>query len=84
MDEGVYFVVTEASLKYTAPGRYGDLLSVETSVERVGPASILFGHKVLRDPDGEHLVAGSVKIGCVGRDMKPIRLGHDIIKAMTE
>lgn len=84
MGDGVYFVVTEASLKYTAPGRYGDVLSVETSLDRVGPASLLFGHRVLRETDGEQLVAGSVKIGCVGRDMKPVRLGHDIIKAVTE
>jgi len=84
MDDGIYFVVVEASLKYTAPGRYGDVLSVETSLDRVGPVSILFGHKVLREADGEELVTGSVKIGCVGKDMKPVRLGRDIIKAVTD
>jgi acyl-CoA thioester hydrolase len=84
MDGGVYFVVTEAALKYTAPARYGDVLSVETSIEGTGPASILFGHRVMRDRDGAQLVAGSVKIGCVGADLKPVRLGHDIIEAMRE
>jgi acyl-CoA thioester hydrolase len=84
MDEGVYFVVTEVALKYTAPGRYGDVLSVETSIEGTGPASILFGHRVMRDGDGAQLVTGSVKIGCVGADLKPVRLGHDIIETMRE
>jgi acyl-CoA thioester hydrolase len=84
MDEGVYFVVTEAALKYTAPGRYGDVLSVETSVEGIGPASILFGHRVLRERDEAQLVTGSVKIVSVGSDLKPVRLGHDIMEAMRE
>jgi acyl-CoA thioester hydrolase len=84
MDEGVYFVVTDVVLKYTAPGRYGDFLSVETSIEGTGPASILFGHRVTRDSDGAQLVTGSVKIVCVGEDLKPVRLSHDIIETMRE
>ncbi len=83
MEEGIYFVVTEASLKYTAPGRYGDVLSVETTLDKVGPASILFGHRVLRESDGSQLVTGSVKIACVGGDMKPLRMGDAIIDAVT-
>jgi acyl-CoA thioester hydrolase len=33
MDEGVYFVVVEAALKYLSPGRYGDIMAIETNVE---------------------------------------------------
>ena len=84
MDEGVYFVVTEAALKYTAPGRYGDVLSVETSIDGIGPASIRFGHRVVREQDGAQLVTGSVKIGSVGADFRPVRLGHDIMETMRE
>jgi len=84
MEEGVFFVVAEATLKYKAPGRYGDVLFVETSIDRVGPASILFGHRVVREQGGEELVQGSVKIGCVGGDMKPLRISHDIMEAVTD
>jgi len=84
MDEGVYFVVAEAALKYLAPGRYGDILSVETWVEKAGPASIVFGHKVMREETGEVLVGASVRLGCVGRDMRPLRLGSDIMDALAE
>ena len=42
MDEGIFFVVAEAGLKYLSPGRYGDILAIETTVDRVGPASIVF------------------------------------------
>jgi acyl-CoA thioester hydrolase len=82
MEEGVTFVVAEASVKYLAPGRYGDILSVETLVEKAGPASIVFGHRVLREKTGEHLATAVVRLGCLGRDMKPLRLRSDIMEAI--
>jgi acyl-CoA thioester hydrolase len=84
MEEGVTFVVAEASVKYLAPGRYGDILSVETRVEKTGPASIVFGHKVLREETGEQLATAVVRLGCVGRDMRPARLRSDIMEAIGE
>jgi len=83
MDEGIFFVVAEASLKYLLPGRYGDVLTIETVVNRVGPASLVIGHRVLRGPDEELLVEGTVKLGCVGRDMKPRRLSPEITDAVS-
>jgi acyl-CoA thioester hydrolase len=84
MDEGVYFVVAEAALKYLSPGRYGDILAVETTVDRVGPASIVFRHKISRDLSGEKLVEATVKLGCVGQNMKPLRLRQNIMEAVTK
>lgn len=81
MDAGVYFVVAEASLRYHAPGRYGDQLVIETAVDRLGPASVTFGHRVLRE--GLLLVDGIVRLGCVGRDMRPLRLRRDIMDALS-
>ncbi len=84
MDEGIYFVVAEAALKYLSPGRYGDILVIETTVEKVGPASIVFRHSVIRDNTGEKLVEATVKLGCVGQDMKPLRLRQNILEAVTK
>ncbi len=84
MEEGVVFVVAEASVKYLAPARYGDILSIETHVEKAGPASIVFGHRVLREGTVEHLVTAFVKIGCVGPGMRPERLRSDIMKAIGQ
>lgn len=83
MDEGVFFVVAEAALKYLSPGRYGDILKIETIVERVGPASIVFRHAISRDLSGEKLVETTVKLGCVGRNMKPLRLRQNVLDAVT-
>lgn len=84
MDEGVFFVVADAALKYLSPGRYGDMLLIETTVGRVGPASIVFRHTISRDLSGEKLVETTVKLGCVGRDMKPLRLRKNVLEAVTE
>jgi acyl-CoA thioester hydrolase len=82
-EEGVFFVVAEAAVRYMAPGRYGDVLAVETSVDRSGPASIIFRHTVRRGNTGEGLVEATVKLGCVGSDMKPLRLRRDVMEALT-
>ena len=84
MAEGVYFVVAEAALKYLSPGRYGDILAIETTVEKVGPASIVFRHSISRDLSSEKLVEATVKLGCVGQDMKPLRLRKNVLEAVTE
>ncbi len=86
MDEGVYFVVAEASLKYLAPGRYGDILLIETLVERAGPASIVFSHRIRREETNQELVQATVKLGCVGRDLKPMRLPGELgaVKKMAK
>ncbi|TAN38541.1 MAG: YbgC/FadM family acyl-CoA thioesterase [Nitrospirae bacterium] len=83
MDEGVFFVVAEAALKYRAPGRYGDILVISTVVEKTGPASIVFRHSVGREGTKEELVEASVKLGCVGKDMKPMRLPDEIRRAVS-
>src|ERR1700690_393494 len=83
MDEGIYFVVTDASLKYRSPGRYGDILLIETVVEKAGPASILFRHRVIREGTDEELVEATVRLGCVGKDMKPMRMNEEIKRAVS-
>ena len=82
VDEGIFFVVAEASLKYLSPGRYGDILAISTVVERAGPASLTFHHEITRDATGEKLVDATVRLGCVNPQMKPLRLRKDIMDAV--
>lgn len=83
MEEGMLFVVAEAFIKYLSPGRYGDILVIETSVCKLGPASIVFGHSVVRESTGERLVEGTVKLGCVGRSLRPLRLSGDVVASLA-
>jgi acyl-CoA thioester hydrolase len=83
MQDGIYFIVTEATLKYISPGRYGDILAIETTIDKTGPASIIFRHQILRGETDEKLVEATVRLGCVGQDMKPLKLKQEIIEAIT-
>ena len=83
IEEGIFFVVAEASLRYLSPGRYGDILLIETFVERAGTASITFRHEITRDESGEKLVHATVRLGCVNPQMKPLRLRQDIMDAVN-
>jgi len=84
IDDNIFLVVAEAALKYLSSGRYGDILAIETIVDRVGPASVTFNHEIKRDATGELLVKAMVKLGCVNQGMKPLRLPQDILNAMKE
>ncbi len=72
MKEGIYFVVVHAELDYLLPGRYGDLLTLDTCVTGTGPASVTFRHEIRRGE--ELLVRGSVKLATVSGEMRPLRL----------
>ncbi len=78
MKEGIYFVVVSANLRYHQPGRYGDILVVESSISEVGHASLIFEHEVLRKDSNELLVSGTVKIASVSEKLRPIRIPESI------
>lgn len=84
VEDNIFFVVAEAYLKYHSPGRYGDILAIETVVDRAGPASISFSHEIRRDETGQLLVHAEVKLGCVNGAMKPLRLPQDIMHAVAQ
>jgi len=70
IEEGFGIAVVEASVRYKAPARYDDLLTVETRVLRVRGPVVRFGYRILRTADGLLLCEGeTVHVG-VGRDMK--------------
>jgi len=61
--EGAAFVVKSASLDYHAPARLDDMLTIRTTVEKLGRASVQFAQQAWK---GELLLtSASVKVGCV-------------------
>ncbi len=83
MDEGVYFVVKEAHLDYKSPGRYGDILLIETVVKQTGRTYIVFGHEVKRQDTEEVLVTAEVKIVAVSSNLRPVRIPEKIKEAIS-
>ncbi len=82
MDRGVYFVVVSAEVKYHSPGRFADTLIVESTVEEIGYASIIFRHRVSRKQTSELIVSGNVKIASVSGSMRPIRIPEEVLKVL--
>ncbi|MBQ5948739.1 tol-pal system-associated acyl-CoA thioesterase [Massilia sp. ST3] len=79
--EGTAFVVKSASLDYHAPARLDDELTIRTSVEKLGRASVQFAQQAWR---GDTLLtSASVKVGCVDlATMRPRSLPGDVADKM--
>lgn len=78
-ETGVIFVVAATQLRYVAPARLDDLLTVTVEPEPAGRASLVVRQRALR---GDTLLAeGEIRIGCVrAEDLKPQRL-PDVVQA---
>lgn len=83
MREGIYFVVAHVDIRYHASGRYGDILTVSSEVSDVTAVTVTFLHRIFRkDEPGKDLVTATVKLACVGKEMKPERMAAHIVKAI--
>jgi len=81
---GLSFPVVHLEIDYRAPAFHDDLLKVETAVLEISKSSLTFAQQVLRVNDGKLLVAGKVKLVCVGPERKPKQLPEEIIRAIKE
>lgn len=81
-ETGVMFVVAATSLRYVAPARLDDLLTITVDPEPAGRASLVVRQRALR---GDTLLAeGEIRIGCVrASDLKPQRLPDTVVAAIT-
>ena len=70
IDEGCWIAVVEATVRYKAPARYDDVLTVQTRVVTVRGPVIRFGYRIVRQADGLLLCEGVTVHVVVGRDMK--------------
>jgi acyl-CoA thioester hydrolase len=70
MQEGCGLAVVEASVRYKAPARYDDELTIETRVTMARGAVVRFAYRILRVEDGLLLCEGETVHVVVGRDMK--------------
>lgn len=70
--EGLFLVVAKAELRYHADARFDDLLTLTTRVVRMKGATVEHEYRVCRD--GELIVEGHTRLGCIDRDGKVRRL----------
>jgi len=81
-DTGLIFVVAATNLRYLAPARLDDLLTITVEPQPAGRASLVVRQRALRG--GMPLAEGEIRIGCVrADDLKPQRLPDSVVAAIT-
>ena len=77
-DEGILFIVVEVNVKYRSPAVLDDDLLIETQVIEMRRSSVTFGQKIKREGDDGVLVEGTVKLACIGTNLKPRRMPEEL------
>jgi acyl-CoA thioester hydrolase len=79
---GAIFVVVEASLRYLAPAKLDDLITVSVKVVEQGRASMLLEQQAWRGDT--LLVEGRIRIGCVhATTLRPRRMPDQVANALA-
>ena len=58
MEDGYVFPITKIDAKYLSPGRFDDVLIIETTATALTKAQMSFAYKIVRKDTGEVLVTG--------------------------
>ncbi|MEE9523841.1 MAG: YbgC/FadM family acyl-CoA thioesterase [Thermodesulfovibrionales bacterium] len=82
MKDGVHFVVVNVDINYKTPAKYGDVLAVCSEVVDMTNATITFGHKIFKKATETVVATASVKLACIGKNMRPKRISSAIVNAL--
>jgi len=82
LKEGTQFLVVHAELNYRSPARYGETLTVETTVTQIGRTSVTFAHVIRERASQRVVVEGSAKLVTVDLQGKVKRLDKSFVEAL--
>ena len=77
------FPVIEAQLRYKAPARYDDSLTIEVWMTLVERVRLNFGHRILNQ-DGKLILEAETRHCCTNRDEKPKRLPPELVEKLKQ
>ena len=77
-ETGCTLPVTAVEVKYRAPARYDDELTLETKVEEVRNVSLRISYRLVREADDALIATGETTHACVDRDGKVARLPAEV------
>ena len=70
MKNGILFVVVRAEIFYESPARYGDVLIINSELEKVRRVSLDFKHTICRKDEDGVLVRAKIRLACLNGDGK--------------
>ena len=77
-DQGIQFVVRHVDITYLSPGHYGDILNIETDIEKAQGMRIIFANTIKNSQDHHVLARAKTTLICVNNTFKPIRIPNDV------
>src|SRR5882672_5466708 len=81
-ENDVIFPVIEARLRYKAPARYDDLLTIEVWVTALEKIRVNFAHRILNQ-NGKLILEAETFHVCTGLDEKPKRLPEELAEKLN-
>ncbi len=80
----VIFAVRSINADYHSPARFNDLLSVQTLIEKVGQASLIFSQKITPSEQNKVLFKAQITVVCLHADsFKPCGIPTIILEKIN-
>lgn len=83
-EDGVGFVVYQASMKFREGAVFGDSLEIRTQVQRASDYRLIFLQDVWRPGGAKVMVEGEVHLCCVDRQQKLIAIPASVLSMLAE
>ncbi len=84
MDADILFAVVHAELHYRSPARYGETLTIATTLKEMRAASFTFAHEIREKASGRLVVEGSARLVAVDTQGKLVKLPKDLRERLTK
>lgn len=86
MKNNIAFAVRSVSAEFLKPARLDDLLTIETAIESLGKAQVLFSQRIRRNE--QLLLDAKIRIACIdplrGKPIAMPRALHEQLSALSE
>jgi len=76
--EGAFLAVSEVTVRYLAPARYGDNVTVRTWVEELRSRALTFGYEIVNAESRTRLATGQVKLIWIDREGRVIKMPESV------
>ncbi len=82
IDKGLYLAVTETAARYHRPARYDDMLVIETSLTRLGRATLDMGYRITLRDAGDLVSTGMTGHAILDESGRVRRFDPDFIRRL--
>ena len=81
---GAFMAVTEVNVRYVAPARYGDHVTVRTWIDEVRSRTLSFGYELLDTASRMLLATGRIKLIWIDRHGRVIKMPKSVRVLLPE